>query len=227
MPWVIAGTVTEEGVPVARTVRIYRRDTGALLDEQVSSTAGEFEFANLNGFATGREFYVIALDDEEAGEDYNALISDRITAEFADRGDSPHRYWRVRGISVPGSFLEISELQLLQEGVDVTAEASKSSSDAPSFGSLSLLFDGNLSSRCFWTNTIAEGAGFWIAFDFGDGEVRNVTGVKQGGYDTSDRYMDTFTLEHSDDGVSWTALGTKSGLAYPGNFTLSTEYTFP
>jgi hypothetical protein len=51
--------------------------------------------------------------------------------------------------------------------------------------------------------------------------------VKQAGYDTSGRHMINFTLQNSDDGSSWTTYSTKTGLAYPGNNTLSATYTVP
>lgn len=71
---VISGTVSELGTPVARTVRAYRRDTGALIGETVSAADGTFSI-DTSGY-TG-ECYVIALDDN-AGVDYNAKVFDRI-----------------------------------------------------------------------------------------------------------------------------------------------------
>jgi hypothetical protein len=39
--------------------------------------------------------------------------------------------------------------------------------------------------------------------------------------------MQGFTLQWSDDDSTWTTLGSKSGLSYPGNNTLSGLYSFP
>jgi hypothetical protein len=75
-PYSIAGTVTEQGNPVARTVRLYRRSTGELVASTTSSAVdGSFEFADI----AGDVYFVVAFDDD-AGDDYNALIFDRIKA---------------------------------------------------------------------------------------------------------------------------------------------------
>jgi hypothetical protein len=136
------------------------------------------------------------------------------------------RYWRVNSLTIPGGgFLEISELQLFI-GASQQTGATVTSSDAPT-GLLSLLTDGNLTTRCYWTEAVAEGAGFWIKFDFGAGNDKAIDGVKQGGFDTSNRYIQAFSLQYSTDNSSWTTLGSKSGLTYPGNNTLSAMYSFP
>jgi hypothetical protein len=76
-PAAISGTVLDAGgSPCARTVRLHRRDTGAVLGETTSNaTTGEYSIAS--GYAG--ECYVVFLDDD-AGTDFNALIVDRVTA---------------------------------------------------------------------------------------------------------------------------------------------------
>ena len=67
----IAGTVLDDaGDPVARVVRAYRRDTGAMVGNTTSS-AGDGSY--LMNFATLDECIVICLDDA-AGDDYNDLV---------------------------------------------------------------------------------------------------------------------------------------------------------
>jgi hypothetical protein len=69
------GTVYEVGVPVARTVRAHNRSTGALTQEVTSDgSTGAFTFDSLE---SGVEYYIVALDND-TGEDYNAIIYDRI-----------------------------------------------------------------------------------------------------------------------------------------------------
>lgn len=71
---VISGTVIDDaGAAAARTVRLYRRDTGALV-ATTTSTGGAFAFSNPENL----EYYVVALDDA-SGTQYNALIYDKIT----------------------------------------------------------------------------------------------------------------------------------------------------
>jgi len=138
-------------------------------------------------------------------------------------GDGP-RYWRVTSIQTDGGFLEISELQMLEDSV-VSAPATVTYSIGTDNGEL---YDGNLTTRVFWAEVDVEvGESFWIKFDFGPGAGKNINGVKQGGYDNSLRHMHEFTLQWSSNDSDWTPLGTKTGLTYPGNNTLSSEYTFP
>lgn len=136
------------------------------------------------------------------------------------------RYWQITGIAViDAGFFEVSEIQLLT-GTTVVSEGKTYSSQVPPDGfTIGSLFDGNTTTRCYWTATHAEDPAFYIRVDLGTAMA--VDGVKQGGYDTADRYMTDFTLQYSNDASSWTTLGSKTGLAYPGNNTLSSTYTFP
>ena len=71
----ITGTVEEDGVFVERTVRLYKRSTGELVDEGISdSVDGGFSFI----IPDQTEHYVVALDDISDATDYNALIYDRV-----------------------------------------------------------------------------------------------------------------------------------------------------
>lgn len=67
------GYITERGVPVERTVRLYYRLTGALMDETTSSGNGYYYLTT----TISGEHFVIAFDDN-AGEDYNAVVLDRL-----------------------------------------------------------------------------------------------------------------------------------------------------
>jgi hypothetical protein len=71
----ITGTVEEDGVFVERTVRLYKRSTGELVDEGISdSVDGGFSLITPDQ----TEHYVVALDDISDATDYNALIYDRV-----------------------------------------------------------------------------------------------------------------------------------------------------
>jgi hypothetical protein len=41
------------------------------------------------------------------------------------------------------------------------------------------------------------------------------------------RHMSAFTLQYSTNDTTWTTLGSKSGLSYPGPTELSSLYSFP
>ncbi len=64
--------------PVARTVRAFTRDTGALLGGAVSSTTDGTYHLYCNVMLGRRECTVIEYDDA-AGTQYNARVYDRVT----------------------------------------------------------------------------------------------------------------------------------------------------
>jgi hypothetical protein len=138
------------------------------------------------------------------------------------RFTSSARYWRIKSISVPGAFLEISEVQFCAGGTRQTGTLA--SSDVPVGGSITDLNDNVLTTRCYWDNAVAVAAGFWIRMDLGS--VKVIDGIKLGGFDTTNRYPTAFTLEKSTDNSIWTAVGSVSGLSYPGNNTLSSTISF-
>jgi hypothetical protein len=71
----ISGTVKENGALVARTVRVYSRATGEMLQQGVSSAVdGTFSLE----CAGATEVYAVALDDESTTPNFNAIIYDQI-----------------------------------------------------------------------------------------------------------------------------------------------------
>ena len=78
-PYHVAGIVQEQGSAVARTVRLYDRSTGALVDSVVSDAGdGSFDFSDIDG-----KVYTVIAFDADAGSDFNALIYDRVQATQA------------------------------------------------------------------------------------------------------------------------------------------------
>lgn len=69
-----SGTVKEKGNPVIRTIRSYIRSTGVLFATATSKADGTFSVVALD---TTTEMFVVAFDDD-AGDQYNALIFDRV-----------------------------------------------------------------------------------------------------------------------------------------------------
>ena len=68
------GYITEQGNPVSREVKLYYRSTGELIDSTTSSGVDGYYY--LTTIISGTHF-VVAFDDD-AGEDYNALILDKL-----------------------------------------------------------------------------------------------------------------------------------------------------
>jgi len=78
-PYHVTGTVNEQGSAVARTVRLYDRSTGALVDSVVSDVGdGSFDFSDIDG-----KVYTVITFDDDAGSDFNAMVFDRVKATQA------------------------------------------------------------------------------------------------------------------------------------------------
>jgi len=67
------GYITQDTEPVVRAVRLYRRDTGALVD---STTSNDLGYYYLTTVISG-EHFIVAFDDD-AGVVYNAQILDKL-----------------------------------------------------------------------------------------------------------------------------------------------------
>lgn len=72
-PGHIAGTVTVEGAPGSRPVRVYDRTTGELMAAVTSAPDGSYRADRLS---PDREYLVLAYDDTNI---HNAAPADRIT----------------------------------------------------------------------------------------------------------------------------------------------------
>lgn len=146
----------------------------------------------------------------------------------SDPDTEPHQYWRMINPNTPGpgsgTVLEPAEIQVFDATGDVTSSATKTST-TPSFSTLSVQFDGDLTNRCQWANSGASdyhSATWFIQFDFG-GSPKLLTGFKYAQFDTVNQNFDTVEWQYSDNGSAWTTLVVKTALGnLPGaNFTLS------
>lgn len=72
----ISGTVTEEGAPVRRAIRCYRRSDGHFV-RSVYSAHGTGSYT-ISGLKDGEEYYLEFLDDETVSPDFNAITYDRV-----------------------------------------------------------------------------------------------------------------------------------------------------
>jgi hypothetical protein len=68
------GYVKEKGYAVARAVKLYRRSTGALVDYTTSASGNGYYYLTT---PYNEDHFVVAFDDD-AGDEYNALILDRL-----------------------------------------------------------------------------------------------------------------------------------------------------
>lgn len=67
------GHITENNVPIVRTVLLYNRSTGELMESTTSDASGYY----LLETPYNENHFIVVLDDD-AGEDYDALIQDRL-----------------------------------------------------------------------------------------------------------------------------------------------------
>lgn len=140
--------------------------------------------------------------------------------------EGAHQYWRLVNLQIPsGGYFEVSELEIYDSSSNgLSSAAAITSSKSPAYAGLTSLFDGNTNNRAYWTESVAEGSDFFIQWDFGDGITRKVDFLRQAGFDKYHRYIDSFTLQYSDDGVNWTDQSSQTGLTYPGDYTWSEYY---
>lgn len=140
-----------------------------------------------------------------------------------------HRYWRLNALSTTNGALDLSEIQLFQDGVDVTADVlSWSPSYTPDTGNTAQLHDGNLATQGGWVAGSVPTLYIMVGFNVTAADRRKVNGIKLGGYNDSTKYPLGFTLQYSDDGAStWNTVGTVTGLVYPGDNTLSALIEVP
>jgi hypothetical protein len=75
----LTGEVRYRGVLVNRTVRAYRRDTGALVGEQVTE-AGKFK---MHAGFEAREHYIIPVDLADIADDFAPPCANRVTSILA------------------------------------------------------------------------------------------------------------------------------------------------
>lgn len=164
----ITGTVYDASGSAAasRTVRAYRRDTGALLGETTSDSGGAYSFT----LTYAGECNVVALDDS-AGTVYNDLILR--TTPFTPVSYS-YRYWRLNVTANNGdtSFLRVAEIELLVSGVDQTTgkggtatASSENGGDGIYAPSKAFDDDLDLSTGC-WLTASANTTG-WVTIDLG------------------------------------------------------------
>lgn len=72
--WYYYGYITENNDPISRTVNLYNRSTGDLIDTTTSSGSNGYYYLTTT---TSEEHFIVAFDDG-LGEDYNALILDKL-----------------------------------------------------------------------------------------------------------------------------------------------------
>jgi hypothetical protein len=222
----------------ALNTRCYWTDTvaeaGGFYIRADLGSAKKIASVRLGGFDTTDRYpsaFSLQYSDDDSSWTTQASVSglsypgNNTISDFIDvRGGgaiTAHRYWRLTGITIGGSFLEISEIELWEGDYSYVITAS----NAPSSGSLKTLGDGQLSTETSWADTTAEAGGFYIRFDFGAGFSISVDGLKLGAGANNNNFTSTISVESSNDASSWTPRGSVAGITYPGASTLTALLT--
>jgi F5/8 type C domain len=141
-----------------------------------------------------------------------------------DPGSLPHRYWRVFVNSNNGdAFTGILELEMHESlyGPNVCTGGTASASSAESGYPASSAFDSSLIDG--WTANFSGWAGStgtnqWIAYDFGAGNdkaIKAITITSRGGNTYfSGQAPNTFEIQWSNDGSTWTTYFSESGITW-------------
>jgi hypothetical protein len=226
----LLGTVTENGEPVQRTVRLYGRFDGALIAEEESDSNGAFEFSsetNAPGITDYEEYYLVALDDVNVFPDLNALIYDRMVPEEFEIIAVGHRYWRFSEF-VSGDGPQIGEIEVSDSGgtVQTQATASAAGDIGISNGPVSRINDGTIDTDIFWNDTNLGGNGRLIDYDFGDGNEKNLISLRLGlKFNPGTSWFPTgLKVYWSDNGSAWTLQATLTGISYPGANAYTTSF---
>ena len=135
-----------------------------------------------------------------------------------------HRYWRIKDITVPSTSVKPRGLRWKASGTDYALDAGTWVTTTPSANYLANLYDGS-ATEPNWADTVIENAAFYFLLDLGEGNRRTIDAIQLQGGGTANDYFDGFTLQYSDDAVTWTDAFTKSGLTYPGAGVWSSDYT--
>lgn len=212
----VNGVFRVDGIASPGVICLYEKQTGQLIRRTIAGSDGQWVFPRV----CADEWFVVGFPFAEK----RATIVDGVKTVDPAQSTPPTptvsaRYWKISDLAVAGTYLEVGELELWDSTSKLAISSiSSSSSPAGGDGGVGVLVDGSLSTRCYWSKATVD-AGLEIVFDLG--VPKSVSGFKESGYDTADRHISALKISYSDDGVSWSVGGYISGIAYPGNFTLT------
>jgi hypothetical protein len=132
------------------------------------------------------------------------------------------RFWRAVGLETyAGGDLEITELQLYENGVRVDAAATLTCTAAPLTGALTDLKDGLTSAAVRYSAAAVAAPSFSLVWDFGVGVTKDIDGVRLGASTNASLFLGALTLQPSADGVTWSDGVAFGWISYPGNASLT------
>ena len=133
-----------------------------------------------------------------------------------------HRYWRMNITAVAGgSYVQFCELEMHTSFGGSQACSGGTAIEGTHYSTYdsSKLFDGNTTT--YYENT---GTTAWVGYDFGAGNTVSILEIKAYSYSTANRTPDSFDIQFSDNGSSWTTAWSVTSAAT--GWSVSTWKTF-
>lgn len=130
-----------------------------------------------------------------------------------------HRYWRIYSRNSGGTSFEIGEIEMRTSvgGADQCAGGTAIGT-APTFGALANAFANDGATT--WVRIPT--ADSYIGYDFGAGNDKDIVEIGLQSSGTASRMSTDFTVDYSDDGVTWTT----AWRVFPGAFTAGVMRSF-
>ena len=132
-----------------------------------------------------------------------------------------HRHWRVTGVLVAGSTLELTDCMLLVGGAVPSPAPTLTAPVAPSSGTLSTLLSSTASDIVSWPVAAVRTPGFALVFDCGVAGTVETPGLRLGAGSSRGTFPRDLIIESSDDGANWDRYQSYVDLSYPGDFALT------
>ena len=132
---------------------------------------------------------------------------------------SAHRYWRILVNTIQsGAYVSIVEMEMFE-----TASTTDATGSGTAAANSTYTAEGATPAKAFdnvltypgWTNN-GDGAGCWLAYDFGSGVAKDIAAVSLLNRNDSWYFQipSNFSIQYSDDASSWTTLFSVLGLTW-------------
>lgn len=123
-----------------------------------------------------------------------------------------HRYWRITNLTVGSAYLLLSELALydanfIRKKVPASGLTAQTAPGGPG-DFTTVMQDDVYTGEKSWSKGTAEGASFWIKWDYGSGNSEDIIYFQQACGSLANQHIHQCDVEYSDDDSAWTPVGT-------------------
>lgn len=232
-----AGTIATGTAPIdGVVVKVFDALSLQPAGEVVSNSIGEWE---ITGLRENREYFLVAANPDNLWEytvssrrtpSHDAKLGGRATA--GERStvlklvkSDPYRYIKLNATAVQdaGTYVNLGAIRLVGlYDQNLCRTVGGSATQSSSFSAAYTSFEAFTETASFW-HTASQSAPWWATWDFGSGNAQYVDRVILRGFNVAGRQPKDFTIEGSNDGTTWTVLGTWTGEV---GWDVSTEREF-